>query len=192
MRPMLTPMVTFFMIAATPIHAACTREDIDDPIATKTAPFGANHPATGMLFTEINKQLQMYNTYYSQKEQGMFIYTVKITNNQQRKGNTVCSCLVFSNSRDNFPLVSLGGKWGIGPRGGGGTVTRTETMNYQTAPAMIPLIDQVTVHAGYCPSNRVWRGVEKFVLDSSYAAARAYAIRWGVPKEALPEKRPGS
>lgn len=181
-------LATFFFMIFSPAYAACTKEDVDNIINVQTRKFGTGQPSSGRIFTEIASKLQMYHDYYAKKKLGMFIYRVLITNGQQRTGRTVCSCIVFSDSEENFPLVSLGGKWGVNAR-----QNRTvDAMTLRVAPAMVPLIDTATVYAGYCPTNRVWRNTERTVLDGAYAAARAYAIKKGAPKEALPRKRPGT
>jgi hypothetical protein len=168
---------------ATAASAYCTRSDIDEVIAEVEFPFGAGEPTSRKeQMTEIGKRLQIYHT-YAVRPDGSYFYAAKVTNGERIKGFTVCACINFVESTTDFPLMGMGGRWGVSP----GQTNTPDPIIVKTAPETIQFVDKVTIAAGYCPSDRILKQMTKTALDISWGIVRAYLVKAGIPSGVLPD-----
>jgi hypothetical protein len=172
---------------------ACDRGDIDDLIYENTFPANTKDGGISVrnVTSSIADKFHLTHNVRFHKPTGTMFYSVRISNGYEYKGATTCSCVVFKSAEDDFPWGSLGGKWGVSEAAGvSGSRIRNEAMNAVIGPNLAQFVDTVSVYAGWCPSDKILRKLEKIALDAAYKAARLYAISKGVPASSIPENAP--
>ena len=172
------------LLSALPTVASayCTRSDVDEVIVERSFDFGKGEPTSRKeQMTEIGRRLQIYHT-YAVRDDGTYFYAAKVTNGERIKGFTVCACINFIESSSGFPLMGMGGRWGVSP----GQTNSPDPIIVQTAKQTVQFVDKVTIAAGYCPSDRILKTMTDVALKSSWGLVREYLIKMGVPSALLP------